>query len=1081
MRAGVGCTVQQTLTTEAASVLKHSLSLARRRGHAQVTPLHVAATLLITSSRSSLLKRACLKSQASSYQTASHSFHYSRALELCFSVALNRLPTTPGPLLHGCQPSLSNALIAALKRAQAHQRRGSIEQQQQQHVQHQQQQLLAIKVELEQLILSILDDPSVSRVMKEAGFSSTAVKNNLEEDSCFGSYTNNTSGGGGVFSTPCSPSRIESSLSHTHFLNSSFEQNPILFSPNFKKVSTKNSSDSVKEEDIKLVLEVLLRKKRRNNTVIVGDSVSLTENLVSEIMSKVKNGDVPELKSAHVIKFQFSSVPLRFMRREEVDMNLSDLKRKVDSSLSTGGGVIIYTGDLKWCVEERERGVPNTGYSPVDHLVSEIGSLVFGYGSSSNTRVWLMATADYQTYMRCQMKQPPLEIQWALQAVSVPSGGLGLSLTASRYFFFASSPSISYCFELSELLFEIICRPYLDGYFFYCIPVLCSVHESRMTFTNKEEHDMLTCCAECKSNYEKEAILFKSTSMHISSGNAKGIDNGSSHLPCWLQSPCAERVQKDGLADLKIKWNRLCHNLHQGKHTLSQNMSFSLLNKHNSSEKSYTSYVSTYPWWPNKGRLFPDTNSISFADSSLKPDNGPSSLPRFRRQQSCHIEFSFSDGNHRHQLGEPDLDSLKSREGKEVKITLALGTSLFSDYGKVAELKAENPTQQGDIRNVLQDNVPWQSEVIPSIVQCLVDAKAVKDDTWLLIEGNDLVGKRRLARAIAQSVFGSAELLYSINLREKSDNKLNPCAELVERALKNHEKLVVLVEDIDFSDCHFVTFLSDAFKSGKFGESRIRDGSFGQAIFILTRGDGIHQKPTSSAIQMKLQVNALIPKSETLNVDHKRKAEWDMLNRNKISRINKDEEDSCIVIEHGKSSKKDLSRQSSSNTLDLNIEANEEDDGMEVKATAFSTISSNSTRDELQNPSGFLELIRNRFVFCRPPPEDSLITREMFLSKIKGSFEVVCGGENSNRVYSFAVEEMVLEEVLLGCGSFLNSLFDEWLKDIFQTSLEQTVRSIGGNEDRSVRLCLGGKVESGAEVGFMGSNLPKTIQASYEQ
>ncbi|KAK3031952.1 hypothetical protein RJ639_037113 [Escallonia herrerae] len=1047
MRAGGGCTVQQTLTTEAASVLKHSLSLARRRGHAQVTPLHVAATLLITSSRSSLLKRACLKSQASSYETASHSFHYSRALELCFSVALNRLPTTTGPLLHGCQPSLSNALIAALKRAQAHQRRGSIEQQQQQqHVQHQQQQLLAIKVELEQLILSILDDPSVSRVMKEAGFSSTAVKNNLEEDSCFGSYTSNTSGGGGVFSTPCSPSRIESGLSHTHFLNSSFEQNPILFSPNFKKVSTKNSSDSMKEEDIKLVLEVLLRKKKRNNTVIVGDSVSLTENLVSEIMSKVENGDVPEeLKSARFIKFQFSSVPLRFMRREEVEMNLSDLKRKVDSSLSTGGGVIIYTGDLKWCVEERERGVPNTGYSPVDHLVSEIGSLVFGYGSSLNTRVWLMATANYQTYMRCQMKQPPLEIQWALQAVSVPSGGLGLSLTAT------------------------------------------SVHESRMTFTSKEEHDMLNCCAECKSNYEKEAILFKSgkqspTSTYICSGNAKGMDNGSSHLPCWLQSPYySERVQKDGLADLKIKWNRLCHNLHQGRHTLNQNMSSSLLNKQNLREKSYTSYVSTYPWWPNKGRVFPDTNSISFADSSLKPDNGASSLPRFRRQQSCHIEFSFSDGNHRHQLEEPDLDSLKSREGKEVKITLALGTSLFSDYGKVAELKAENPTQQGDIRNVLQDNVPWQSEVIPSVVQCLVDAKAVKEDTWLLIEGNDLVGKRRLARAIAQSVFGSAELLFSINMRETSDNKLNPCTELVKRALKNHEKLVVLVEDIDFSDCHFVTFLSDAFKSGKFGESRTRDGSFGQAIFILTRGDGINQKPTSSAIQMKLQVNELIPKSETPKVDHKRKAEWDLLNRNKISRINEDEEDSCNVIEHGNSSKKDLSRQSSSNTLDLNIEANEEDDGMEVKATAFSPISSNSTRDVLQNPSGFLELIRNRFVFCRTPPEDSLITREMFLSKIKGSFEVVCGGENRNRVYSFAVEDMVLEEVLLGCGSFLNSLFDEWLKDIFQTSVEQTVRRIGGKEDRSIRLCLGGNVESGAEVGFMGSNLPKTIQVSYVQ
>ncbi|KAG4954629.1 hypothetical protein JHK87_040223 [Glycine soja] len=88
--------LQQTLTAEVALVLKQSLGLARRRGHAQVTPLHVAATLL--SLRGSSLRRACLKPLR------------------CFNVALNSLQTTPSPLIHS-QPSLSNALIAALKRA----------------------------------------------------------------------------------------------------------------------------------------------------------------------------------------------------------------------------------------------------------------------------------------------------------------------------------------------------------------------------------------------------------------------------------------------------------------------------------------------------------------------------------------------------------------------------------------------------------------------------------------------------------------------------------------------------------------------------------------------------------------------------------------------------------------------------------------------------------------------------------------------------------------------------------------------------------------------------------------------------
>lgn len=447
MRSG-GCALQQTLTSEAASVLKHSLGLARRRGHAQVTPLHVAATLL--NLRASSFRRACLKShphhhnnQTISHSQHSHSHHplQCRALELCFNVALNRLPTTPTPnLLHSQQPSLSNALIAALKRAQAHQRRGCIEQQNQQP-------LLTIKVELEQLVISILDDPSVSRVMREAGFSSTAVKSSIEDSSPPCSVFQC----GGVFSSPCSPSPSENqretinsstSLRHTHFYTSSSEyyyNNPILFSPQKRTtpVYPITESPASSKEDIKLVLDVLLRKKKKN-TVIIGDSVSITEGLVGELMGRLDRGEVPEeLKSTHFIKFQFAPVSLRFMKKDEVEMNLLELKRKVNSVVASGGGgAIFYIGDLKWTVEENlfnEKGGGDvSGYNPVDHVAAEIGKLFSDYGSSSNTKLWLMATASYQTYMRCQMRQPPLETQWSLQAVLVPSGGLGLSLHASR-------------------------------------------------------------------------------------------------------------------------------------------------------------------------------------------------------------------------------------------------------------------------------------------------------------------------------------------------------------------------------------------------------------------------------------------------------------------------------------------------------------------------------------------------------------------------------------------------------------------------------------------------------------------------
>ncbi|XAR63753.1 hypothetical protein NMG60_11023807 [Bertholletia excelsa] len=1020
MRAGA-CALQQTLTQEAASVLKHSLSLARRRGHAQITPLHVATTLLTT--RNSILKRACAKSQPIQ---APHPFHC-RALELCFNVALNRLPTTPTPLIHS-QPSYSNALIAALKRAQAHQRRGCIENQQQQP-------LLAIKVEIEQLVLSILDDPSVSRVMKEAGFSSTAVKSNLEDSSPPSSVFYGSSGG--VYSSPCSPSRFDSinpsSFLNTHFLAYNFsnsEPNQLFFSPRKKNPD----GQFVDLGCVKEVLEVFQKKKRRN-TVIVGDSVSATEAVVSELMSNVEKREVPEeLKSTHFIKFQFSSVPLRFMKREEVEMNLSDLKRKVDSLASDGGGVIIYTGDLKWTAEMGSEEI-SCGYNPVNHLVAEIGRLLCDY-SSLNARVWLVATANFQTYMRCQMRQPSLEVQWSLQAVSVPSGGLGLSLHASGI----QESRISFSQKPTSQVVET--KP----------------------FAVKEEQEKLTCCAECTSKYEKEANLVKSgqlkPSYHTSSCSPKDRDKDSTQLPHWLQPHDKEAEQKDDLVELRRKWSRICHSQHQGRPIQGQATSFLFSNNQSSTGKIY-SHGSSYPWWPNQGSIFPDSNSISFTHSTLKPIHVASSFPRFRRQQSCHIEFSFSSPTGNKPKHQPNLDSLKNSEGeKEVKITLALGNSDFLHDEKVEEKRC-------DILKKLQDNLPWQLEAISEIVEALVDPNQTKKETWVLIEGNDRIGKQRLARAIAESVFGSSDLLLHMDMREWRDkNKKGLCCGMIERALRDHEKLVVLVEEVDFADTQFMNFLCDGFQSGKFGDASENSC---EAIFILTKGgsESYGEVKDFSVTQMILEVSEKekISNFETPKSENKRKAEPDLPNKAKNPRIEEKESASPRGL--------------SPNTLDLNITAKDGEDENNEKMGDLSPISSDLTREtggDLHNPHGFFELLKNRFVFDLNLNRN-MVMRDMILSKIKLSFEDVCESEGLNCL--FEVEERLLEKVLDGLGSFLNSLFEKWLKEVFQTSL-RTVKIGGKKVLRSVRLCLGGKGESGVEAsGIMGSSFPKKIQVSF--
>ncbi|KAG4991120.1 hypothetical protein JHK87_024577 [Glycine soja] len=253
MRGGI-CSIQlQPLTPEATTVVKQAVNLATTRGHAQVTPLHVASARLATST--GLLCKACRQCHSHPLQC--------NALELCFNIALNRLPaSTSSPVLapQYSTPSLSNALVATFKRAQGNQHRGFIE--------NQQQHILALKIKVEQLVISILDDPSVSRVMREAGFSSSLVKTRVEqpvsmEEPCQRKYKlphHVVLGGSNNVSSSCGP--------FGQVAGGSF---------------TKPNLDYVNNDDVTSVMSELVRRK---NTIIVGEGVANAEGLAREVMER---------------------------------------------------------------------------------------------------------------------------------------------------------------------------------------------------------------------------------------------------------------------------------------------------------------------------------------------------------------------------------------------------------------------------------------------------------------------------------------------------------------------------------------------------------------------------------------------------------------------------------------------------------------------------------------------------------------------------------------------------------------------------------------------------------------------------
>ncbi|KAI3447396.1 hypothetical protein Pfo_004061 [Paulownia fortunei] len=504
MRSG-GCAVQQALTAEAAGIVKQAVVLAKRRGHAQVTPLHVANTMLAASS--GLFRVACLESHSHPLQC--------KALELCFNVALNRLPaSSSNPMLspHSQHPSISNALVAAFKRAQAHQRRGSIE--------NQQQSLLAVKIEIEQLIISILDDPSVSRVMREAGFSSTQVKSNVEKAVSLELCSH---------SSPPPPSNKSKENSLLTLRPSSPPT-----SQNERKINKPTASEPIRNEDVNVIIETLLMSRKRKSLVLVGECISNLESTVKSLMDRVDKGGVPDA----LREVKFITIPPLYsfcnLQREEVEQKIGELTCLVKSLVYKG--VVLYLGDLKWISDYRvSLDQERSYYCSVEHMIMELGRLVWGIGEIE--RFWLMGIATFQTYMRCRTGYHSLETVWGLHPVTIPANSLGFSLVSER------DEQIDARHRKAEN------------------------RSSQLLLTNGEVN--LSCCADCSAKFEAEARNWQTSVCKPT----------LSSLPSWLKNE-SRRFRNndqncDAIRELCKKWNSFCSSAHKQPVSLEGILTFS--------------------------------------------------------------------------------------------------------------------------------------------------------------------------------------------------------------------------------------------------------------------------------------------------------------------------------------------------------------------------------------------------------------------------------------------------------------------------------------------------------------------------
>ena len=372
---------RQCLTEEAARALDDAVAVARRRSHAQTTSLHAVSALLALPSSS--LREACARARSSAYSPRLQF----RALELSVGVSLDRLPSSKSVE----EPPVSNSLMAAIKRSQANQRRHPDNfhyQIIQSQTQQQQQTTSLLKVELKHFILSILDDPIVSRVFGEAGFRSTDIKL-------------------AIIHPPVS--RFARTRCPPVFLCN-------LTDPDLTQRRSSFGFPGMEDENSRRIAEVLVRKSGKRNLLLLG--VCAMDALRS-FTERVKNGGdnvLPsELSGVSVICIgnEISEFVNGGGSEEKIGLKLKEVC-ELQCLDERGGKVVVNFGDLKALVEYNE----DSSEGGVSFVVSRLSQLVELHGD----RLWLMGAAgSSETYSKFLGKFPSVEKDWDLNTLPITS------------------------------------------------------------------------------------------------------------------------------------------------------------------------------------------------------------------------------------------------------------------------------------------------------------------------------------------------------------------------------------------------------------------------------------------------------------------------------------------------------------------------------------------------------------------------------------------------------------------------------------------------------------------------------------
>ncbi|KAI3470885.1 hypothetical protein Pfo_027548 [Paulownia fortunei] len=870
---------RQCLTHEAEGALDEAVAVARRRGHAQTTSLHMVSSLL--SLPNSSLREACTRTRNNAYSTRVQF----KALELSLSVSLDRLPSSQATKVE--EPPVSNSLMAAIKRSQANQRRQpesfSFYQQQQQQQQYSSAASVpVVKVELQNLILSILDDPLVSRVFGEAGFRSCDIKMATLRP-------------GNSFHPP-----------HLFGYSSRYKPpNPPLFLCNLSS-SDKNIGLGSKDysfpfmgcfsgdENSRRIGEVMVRNKKRN-PFLLGFSAGDALRTFLEALQRNIEGVLPVGLSGLSVVCVKDEV-LRFVNGDCDEGSLKLRFEEVERMLGNviGSGVVVHLGDLKALAGD---GVGTDG---LRYLVAKVARLLKEHGG----KLWLIgAAATYEVYFQILNKFPSIEEEWDLEI---------LPITSLKFSMGGSYPRSS----LMESFVPL-------GGFFSMPPGTKSSLSSACQY--------VTRCHLCNEKYNQEVTALSNGGLCSSVA-----EQYQSNLPSWSQPNtqsgfAAIEAKDDGLllnakiAGLQKKWDSICQHHHYNQPSLKgytrqlgyqfpHVLGFQVAEdkKENTSNDSSCHSKASSTEQGNKNVISSLSTNLR-QSSSLK---GLHSLDMLSKTNNLSIlsksgeipsEFigdpgglkshhfdsstaSISDGHTSPNsvtsvstdLGLGIISSSTSKEPEKPvdesheDLIQDLSGSLSTNVDAIKSSTSNCPSQSSSccshdnhthsnveepkmLYRALVERVGQQEEAISAVIEVITQCQTKntgfhgisRGDIWINFRGPDRVGKKKLGLALAEILYGSTESFICVDLSFQdemthTDKVLNPQVinkydltmrgtvvdYLVEKLSK--KPCVVFLENVDKSDPVVQNRLSQAVKTGRLTDLHGREVNISNSMFLAT-------------------------------------------------------------------------------------------------------------------------------------------------------------------------------------------------------------------------------------------------------